>query len=161
MRVFAGARFAQIDQNLAAGYNGGDANFDRVASDLRFSGAGLSIGGEANVDMYYGWGLYARGRFSMVLGENNTSLVETNNAGATIITNVSERFDKVIPVLELGMGVSWEYRNWRLTAGYEITNWFGLVDTPDFVSDVSLGKSARRISDLSLDGLAVRAVWSF
>ena len=90
-----------------------------------------------------------------------TSLVETDNAGATTITNVSENFDKVVPVLELGMGVSWQYGSLRLTAGYEMINWSNLVDVPDFVDDFNLGKLGRRVSDFSLDGLVVRAELSF
>jgi hypothetical protein len=161
VRIFGGPRFAQIDQAVAATYDGGDANLDVVTTTLHFTGGGLSVGAEGNLDLYCGWGVFARGRFSMMLGQYRTSLVETDNAGATTITNVSENFDKVVPVLELGMGVSWQYGSLRLTAGYEMINWSNLVDVPDFVDDFNLGKLGRRVSDFSLDGLVVRAELSF
>ena len=75
--------------------------------------------------------------------------------------DVTDRFDKVVPVLELGFGVTYQLRSFRLTAGYEFTNWYGLSNLPDFADDVHAGKLVRRISDLSIDGLAVRAEWRY
>ena len=81
--------------------------------------------------------------------------------GTTTVADVTERFDKVVPVLELGFGVTWQYRSFRLSLGYEYTNWFGLSDLPDFVDDFHQGKLVRRLSDLSIDGLMLRGEWRY
>jgi hypothetical protein len=106
-------------------------------------------------------GLYGRAAASLVLGDFKSHLAEINNAGTTVLVDVTDRFEKVVPVLELGFGVTYQVRNFRLSAGYEFTNWFGLADLPDFVDDVHQGKLARRVSDLSIDGLVVRAEWRY
>lgn len=170
VRLFAGPRFARITQHFSTLYDGGDANFDFVSSGLRFHGGGARVGGELNWVCFgdeLNWvcfgdfALYGRANASLLLGQFKSNLSETNDAGATAIVNVSEKFDKVIPVLEVGLGVSWQYGNFRVRAGYEFVNWFGMVDGLDFGDDVHQGKLSRRTGDLSLDGLAVRAEVGF
>jgi hypothetical protein len=161
LRIFAGGRFAWIDQNLDVLYDGGDAKMAQVSSPIDFEGAGVRLGAEGRCNVSWGFNLYARGSGSLLVGDFRTQLLETNNAGATTDVNVSEHFEKLVPVLELGLGVGWQYRNFQVSLGYELTNWFGLVDSPDFPDDVHPGKIARRVSDLSLDGLLFRASLSF
>ena len=72
------------------------------------------------------------------------------------LVNVSEKFEKVVPVTEYGVGLGWQKDNIRIRLGYEMTNWGNLVDRPDFVDDVHRGKMVRRLSDLSLDGLSIQ-----
>jgi len=57
------------------------------------------------------------------------------------LVSVADRQNKVVPVLELGLGFTWQYKNLRVTAGYEFVNWFGLVSGPDFVDDVHMASS--------------------
>jgi hypothetical protein len=161
VRAFAGPRIAQIDQKFNAFYDGLDANHDAVLSTLNFDGAGIRFGADANVNLGHGLGAYGRGGLSMLAGHFRSTLGETTNAGATTIVNVTDRFDKVVPVLEMGLGLSWQYHNWRLTAGYEFTNWFGMSDGIGFSDDAHPGKYVRRTGDLSLDGLVLRAEWEY
>jgi hypothetical protein len=62
----------------------------------------------------------------------------------------------VVPALELGLGLALEWENVSLRVGYEMTNWFGLVDSPDLPDASGGARVGRRSSDLSLEGLAVR-----
>ena len=160
-RAFAGPRFAHVVQDFHAFYDGGDASQDNVTSRVAFDGGGVRAGGEATWSVYRGVGLYARGGASLLAGSFRTSLAETLNGGATPVVNVTDSFHKVVPVFEMGMGLSWQYGGWRLTAGYEFVDWVGLVDGIDFVDDVHAGKPARRTGDLSLDGLVLRAELGF
>jgi hypothetical protein len=157
VRLFGGARFAHIDRGVNALYNGGDANDDLVSSRLKLDAGGLRAGGRSDWELAHGLCLYGRGDVSLLIGNFNTGLTETNNAGASVLTNVSYPFEKVVPVLELEFGVSWRYQNLRLSAGYQFINWFGAIDVPDFADDGHQGKLIRRTADLSLDGLAVHA----
>ena len=161
LRLFAGSRSTRIDQNFNALYDGLTANKDFVSTRVTFDGSGARIGGEVTWHPGYGLGLYGRGAASLVLGDFKSHLAEINNAGTTVLVDVSDRFEKVVPVLELGFGITYQLRSFRLTAGYEWTNWFGLADLPDFVDDFHQGKLARRVSDLSIDGLMVRAEWRY
>jgi hypothetical protein len=161
MRLFGGSRSARIDQNFNVLYDGNTANKDFVASQVRFNGGGARLGLEGIWHPGDGWGLYGRAAASLVLGDFKTHLSEVNNAGTTLLVDVTERFDKVLPVLELGFGVTYQYRGWRITAGYEYTNWFGLADLPDFVDDFHQGKFTHRVSDVSIDGLVVRIEYRY
>ena len=57
----------------------------------------------------------------------------------------------------MGVGIAYQTEHFRISVGYEVTNWFNLIDTPSFVSDVDQGKYQRNVSDLGVDGLAVKA----
>jgi hypothetical protein len=69
--------------------------------------------------------------------------------------------DKVVPVVETALGLCWEYRGVRLSAGYELVNWFGVFEGIDFVDDVHPGRITRRSTDLGLEGFFFRAEVSF
>jgi hypothetical protein len=161
LRLFGGPRFARIETGFNVTYNGLDANQDMVFNRLNFNGTGLMVGGEGNWAFCHGFGVFARATGSMLAGEFTTQLFEGNNGGSTILTNVNDRFEKVVPVLELSMGGSWQYRNLCLSVGYQFINWFGLLDVPDFVDDVHQGKDVRRTGDLSLNGLVARLALTF
>jgi hypothetical protein len=155
VKVFGGGRFAWIDQSLDADYNGGDARLAHVSSPIRFNGGGFLVGGEGHWKGPGGFSLFARANGAILLGNFNSSLRETNNNGATVDVDVQRGFEKLVPAAEIGVGVNWRYRNLQVSGGYEFTNWFGLIDSPDFVDDVHPGKMARRTGDLSLEGLFI------
>jgi hypothetical protein len=157
VRPFAGARFAEINQELSALYDGGDANRDFVDSRIKFEGGGVRAGGEAELKLLNRVGVYGRAAASLLTGDFRVTQTEFNNAGATPLTNVNESFRKIVPVLELGAGVAYHGEHLHLSVGYEIANWFNLVDTPSFVDDVHQGKFQRNVSDLGLDGFVVKA----
>jgi hypothetical protein len=161
VRLFGGGRFAWINQSLNAVYNGIDANIAVVSSPIDFDGAGLRLGGEGRWNVGWGFSLFARGSGSLLVGDFRTSLVETNDNGATTNVNVTDNFEKMVPVLEVGIGIGWQYRNFQASAAYEMANWFGMVDSPDFADDVAQGKLIRRTSDLNIEGLRVQLGISF
>jgi hypothetical protein len=161
VRLFAGGRFAWIRQSLDAYYDGGDANMAHVSSPIGFHGGGFRVGGEGTYLMPWGFGLFARASGSLLLGDFHTSLLETNNNETTVNVNVSRGFEKIVPVADIALGVSWQYRNLTVSGGYELVNWFGLVDSPNFTDDVSQGKLSRRNGDLSLDGFFIRVAFAY
>jgi hypothetical protein len=154
LRLFGGARFAWIDQKVSAYYDGGDAMGASVITPIDFDGGGLRCGGELQWKLGRGFGFFMRGSQSLLVGEFKTRLVETNNFGATTNVNVSEEYDQMVPVTELAAGFAWEGKNLRVGVGYELSNWFNFVDTPDFVDDLHQGKAVGRRSDLTLEALS-------
>jgi hypothetical protein len=161
VRFFGGGRFAWIDQSMGVFYDGLDANHAFAGSSINFDGAGIRVGAEGRLNLCRGFSAYARCAGSLLAGDFRTNRLETNAGGSIVNVDIGESFDKIVPVAEVGIGIGWEYRNLSIRAGYEFTNWFGLVDLPDFVDDVAQGKFMRRTSDLSLDGLIVQACLRF
>jgi hypothetical protein len=157
VRPFGGLRLANIGQNFSVLYDGADANRDMVDSRVNFNGGGLRAGAQADWKVLDHISLYGRAAGSLMAGDFDVTQTELNNNGTTPLTNVRESFRKIVPVMEMGVGVAYHTEHFRIGLGYEVTNWFNLVDTPSFVSDVHQGKYQRNISDLGVDGLAVKA----
>jgi hypothetical protein len=154
-RFFFGPRLAFIDQRLNALYEGGDVATDSVRRRESLEGIGLRAGGQATYTIFEHLGAYARGAVTMMSAQVNADLAE--NANGVPIVAVSQKFHQLIPVLDMGIGLSYQMGNWRFTAGYELMTWFGMVEGIDFADDVTPGKLNRTISDLGFEGFVFRA----
>jgi hypothetical protein len=169
LQFFGGLRLAYIHMKFNAYYTGGDAGgFDenlnftgtRYFNETRFRGLGLRLGGEGTWKVCEYGTLFARGSTSLLSGRFSDSHFE-DNAGVPFV-NVAEKWEQVVPVLELAAGITCQFReDMRLAVGYEFSHWFGMVDSSDFVDDVAVGKLSRRTSDLSFEGLFVQLAVSF
>jgi hypothetical protein len=158
VHLFGGGRFAWIDQKLDATYNGGSALAVNamVQSPVYFRGAGLTAGGLGFWKIWHDLGFYGSGRLSLLSGEFRNFLTETNGNGSVVIVNVKDTYYQVVPEVELGAGLAWEGQHFRFSIGYELTNWFNMVNSPDFASAPNVGKVSRRTSDLTLEALAIQ-----
>jgi hypothetical protein len=160
LRVLGGVRIAHIGQDFDVVYDGRDASLTRVASGFDFVGAGLMVGGEAHWTIGRGFSLFGRGRGGMLFGATSSHLRESN-ADITINADITDRNSVAIPFLEMGLGLAWKRGNWNARVGYEATNWFQLVSTPDFVDDITKGHLTRRQSNFSLDGFFAQIGFSY
>jgi hypothetical protein len=156
LKLGFGARYTNIEQNQEGFYNGFNANGTLVSSRMTFDGGGVTLAGQGQYTMPWGLSFFGRAKAGLVVGEIRNTLRESDNFGRTVNANITDNFYTTIPVLELGTGVAWEFRNFRIAAGYEMTNWFGLNNSPAFINDFAEGKLGRRQSDLSLEGLFVQ-----
>jgi hypothetical protein len=163
VNVFGGGRFAWINQTLSAVYNGGpdNATNDKVDAPVYFNGAGLTVGAEGQWNFGHGVGLYARARGSLLSGQFRDYLTETAGNGSVAILDVNEKHEQVVPVAEMGLGVNYCSEHWHVSVGYELANWFDMVNSPDFQGASNFSKISRRTSDLSLEGLAVQLGLAF
>ena len=162
-RLFAGPRFANIDQKFNALYQGGDvsgtANRDDVRRRLFFDGGGVRAGGEVQWKFFDQIGTYFRGAGSLMAGRYRSDLTETSSNSP--IVNVSEKFTRVVPNLEMGLGLMYETGHWRLSLGYEFSTWFDMAEGLDFVSDAHPAKLGSKTGNLSFDGVVFRSELSF
>lgn len=161
MRFQGGVRIAHIGQDFSAFYDGGNASQTQVASGFDFVGAGLMVGGEAHWKVWRGFSLYGQSHIGMLFGATDSRLRETDSNGLIVNSDVTERASVAVPVFEIGLGLEWTYRRWSLRAGYEASNWFQLISTPDFADDVTRGRLIRRQSNYSVDGLFFRIAYAY
>ncbi|HEX3150172.1 MAG TPA: Lpg1974 family pore-forming outer membrane protein [Gemmataceae bacterium] len=161
LRFFGGVRLATIRQTLEATYSGRDA--DAAAIDLRsqYDGAGPLFGAESWLGLGDGLGLFGRATAGMLTGTMRTPFSETNNGGATLYADLRDRFALTVPVVTLGVGISYEYRGVFVRLGYEVTNFIGLFERPTFVDDFAQGKIVRQSNNLALDGFFIQLGLSF
>lgn len=156
VRTFGGLRFANIRQDFQANYDGLDANGAGVRLRSDFQGFGPVAGAEAVLVGDYGFHLYARASGGLLTGLSKNPYTEVNNVGLTVYSDTGYDLRKVVPVLSVGVGGGWQYKSVTVRAGYEITNYFDLIDQPRFTDDVTPGKFVPRTANLSLEGLFVQ-----
>jgi hypothetical protein len=161
LRLFVGPRIADIDTRFNVFYDGLNAMMAFTRQDYSFNGAGLVAGGEGNFDVGYGFSLYGRAKGGLIYGDIRSKATETNNNNLTVLTNVRDQFDQMVPVVELAAGVNWKFRNVFIGAGYEVTSWINFFDNPVFVDDFASGKFNYRQSDLTLEGFYLRGGVTF
>lgn len=161
VRLFGGVRLATVRQQFDAAYWGRDADAAFVETRHRYDGVGPLFGAETWCGVGGGLGLFGRATGALLTGTMRAPVSETNNGGATVYTDLRDRYALTVPVLTLGVGVSYEYRGVFLRAGYEVTNWFGLFERPTFTDSFAEGKFVRQSSNLALDGLFVQLGLTF
>jgi hypothetical protein len=160
-RFFGGVRLATVRQTFDAGYDGRDADGAFVDTKQSWTGTGPLFGAETWCQIGGGFGLFGRATGALLTGTMTNPLTETNNGGATVYTDLRDRFALTVPMLSLAVGVSYEYRGLFIRAGYEVTHFFSLFERPAFVDSFAEGKFVRQSSNLALDGLFVQMGLTF
>lgn len=162
MRLFAGVRFADTDQDFEFGYDGRDFTETEVDISRDFSGFGPRIGGDVRWLMGSGFSAFGRAAGSLLVGDMRSRYTETDNSGQDLVTDLNRtNRDQLIPVAELALGLNWsgklsEQLGADLSVGYEYQNWFNAYNTSTFVDDSSPGVLSERSGDISFRGFFVR-----
>jgi hypothetical protein len=158
VRLFGGARIARIDQSLKCIYTGGllGDSSDYINAPSKFTGAGFTAGGEATWNFYGNWGLYGRARLSLLSGESRNQYTETVDAAAPLI-DLHARYDLIVPVVEMGTGVSYRGRHVFASAGYDLVNWVNLINGLNF----SGSQVDARRNDLMLEALSLKVGFTY
>ena len=99
LRVVGGVRFASITQDFTGLYDELSAAQAAVNGHGNFRGVGLVVGGEAHWTLGWNFSLFGRTRAGIVVGDATSRLTETNNAGATLLADVTDSFTQTVPVL--------------------------------------------------------------
>lgn len=161
MRLFGGFRWATIRQDEVLRMDGQDANLAYSQAQNAFDGFGLILGGEAVWAGWHGFHLYARGHGGLLTGRTSNPVVQFNDIGRSIAVNLIYEDRKVVPVASISLGGGWQYRFFSLRVGYELINYFGLIDQPRFTNSNAPGAFTIRSGDLSLEGFFAQMGFSF
>lgn len=157
-----GARYAQLDQLVAATYTAG-VTTNNVVSAVNFDGAGLKLGLEGE---YYACNsqfyAYGKGYASMIGGEFRTSYFSSSDADPSI-TDTSWSAGRLIGIYDLEVGVGW--RNCadsiRLSVGYTYSIWTNVVKNNEWINSVQqnnfVDPSDNYRGLLTFDGLTAKA----
>lgn len=151
MGLYGGGRFASIDQKRITTYLGTDVGNSTVSNPQDFDGSGLTAATTGHVRLFPSLSLFAKAGGSILYGQTTTSYNETNTLGAN--TSISENYEQLVPVIEAAIGLSYHWRFMELTLGYQMINWFDLVDQRSFTDGLLESKTADSSGSLTLDGL--------
>jgi hypothetical protein len=161
-QLFGGLRVANIGQRNQVTYDGVDFTNGTVNIDRYFSGHGLRLGGQANLDLGSDISLFGRAAGSLLYSTISTSQQETNNDGTDLLVNLNRTATgRVVPVMELAAGLQWqplvaEQLNLDFAVGYEFQNWFNVADTTRYVDNSGTGVITQDENDLSFSGFFFR-----
>jgi hypothetical protein len=159
-----GVRYAHLDQDFSANF--AVLGTTTVDTHINFDGIGPRIGlaGERIGDC--GLLVYGRSSASFLAGHFSSTYTQQNTFVGTQ-ANLSYDNDRIIPILDLELGVGWASRNgrFRVEAGYYVAGWFNTLTTPGLVRAVQLNEFSGTgdvLKDtLTFDGFTFRAAVKF
>lgn len=161
IRPFGGLRWANIGQGFNVRYDGRDFDNAVVNNNLNMTGFGFRLGMEGYWHLGNGWSVFGRGAGSVLYGNFQSQLRETNHAGADTIVNVNDHYFQAVPVLETALGGSWQRDGFQFAAGYELNNWFNLGNRSMFPDNAHEGAYSPSSNNVLLNGFFVRCSLNF
>jgi hypothetical protein len=131
----AGARYAHLQQDLLGTFS--ILGTTTVTSSINFDGGGPRLGAGGQQKFGCGFFAYGEGVVNLLAGHFGASYVQRNVfAGTQASTSVDD--DRIVPVLDLQLGVGWTSPNGAISVrlGYQISSWFNTLTTTSLVEGV-------------------------
>jgi hypothetical protein len=155
--ALTGIRWGRLEQNFNSEFS--ILGRTTVDTSVDFDGVGPQIGLGSEVNVGGGLIAYGKGMASFLVGKSKGDYRQENEfAGVLAETG----FDKtrIVPVLELELGIGWQSEHFRATLGYTIINWRNLVTTNGFIQSVQEANFTTNRDNLrdgiTFDGLTAR-----
>ena len=157
----AGARYAQLDQAFSAAFAfAPPPGATNLNSAVNFNGIGPTAGlqGERIVFPSAGLRVYGKSTASFLVGQFQSSYVQTNAAAGTQV-NTALTSDRIVPVLDLEVGLAWvsPEQRVRISGGYMIAAWFNSVTEAAWIQSVQRADFSPGSNTLTFDGVTARA----
>jgi hypothetical protein len=131
----AGVRYAHLDQEVNNIFQ--ITGTTTIDSRVNFDGIGPRIGLDGQCHLGCGFYGYTQGFFDLLLGQFRGNYVE-NNVFTGQVGQTSINANRVVPVLELELGVGWQSPKgrFRVSGGYYVGSWFNVMTTTSFASAI-------------------------
>ena len=156
--VFGGARWVEIAQDLVFNYDGRDFLQGVVQQQQAINAFGLRLGSSAEWRLAGGFGLVGNFGGSLMHGRFATSSLETNVSGTQLMAEMSDDYNDLLSVLDMGLGVSWRNRWVTVQAVYELSGRDNANNRALFVDDQHEGVYGLFSNDILLQGYGIRLV---
>jgi hypothetical protein len=155
-----GVRYAKLVQEFGQiGEFAPPTGTIETTTDISFEGAGLRAGldGEQRLGGTR-LGVYGKGFINVLFGRFNSNYLQFDLTTDSIQSLSSWKDERVVPVLEYEVGLSWTSRGGhiRATAGYYTAFWFNAVTTPEYVQAVQYADFVNVGDTIAFDGLVSR-----
>jgi Legionella pneumophila major outer membrane protein precursor len=155
----AGVRYAHLEENFHGDFSIIGAT--TVDTNITFDGAGPRVGLEGELVGKCGLMVFGRSSASLLAGHFGGNFIQ-QNVFAGVQGNTDYRNDRIVPILELELGVGWVSPGGciRISGGYYVSAWLNAVTTPDFIQSVqnnNFTTNSNNLSDvLTFDGVMAR-----
>ena len=160
VNYLAGLRYAYLEQGFFSRFGLGSQ--ETAFTDIRFDGGGIRLGLEGERYLMGGGSglmIYGRGLASFVAGEFESQYRQDGNARADACFNTG----RIVPILDLELGAGWTLWDGRLrfSGGYVFSAWYNVLKTDDFIQAIRAQNPSDLSSQLTFDGLVMRAECRF
>ncbi|MBN1124692.1 MAG: hypothetical protein JXA82_06780 [Sedimentisphaerales bacterium] len=148
---------AEIHLGLIVSY--GIGGRDCLCTDCNSCNCGCYSGTQTT-----GLNVYGRALASFVAGSFRTTYSQSDNfTPDTPIATTGWKEERLVPILEIELGVGWKSPQERLqlTAGYVFSGWYNVVTTESFIHGVRNNYSGGTSDTLTFDGLRAAAELRF
>jgi hypothetical protein len=156
LTALGGVRYADLMQEFRADYTVLGATTVTTDIDMIGFGPRLGLAFERGIGrQYFGYG---RGVANLLIGQFEAEYLQTHAfLGNQAFASFEE--DRIVPVLELELGLGWQSSNGRvvLSAGYIVSAWFNMLTTPAWIDAVQETSFPNASETLTFDGLVARA----
>jgi hypothetical protein len=164
--VFAGGRFAQLDQFFVQEgvFSGGQFGVIDTSSMIEFSGGGPMAGIDADRRIGAGnFSVYGRALVAAITGVFENHYRMENRTTDTLLAESTWDDDRIVPMLDYELGLAWTdpQGHLRLSIGYMASHWFNVVTTPELIDAVQDDNYVDLGDTISFDGAVGRVQWTF
>jgi len=160
-----GVRWGNLEQNFSQfGDFAPPTGTLNTFTNIDFDGVGLRLGVDGRRRMGCGgWSVYGKGFFTAMFGQFRSQYTQFNVDTDTIEATANWDNDRVVPVLEYEVGVSWSSRcdRLRLSAGYYTAFWFDTVTSDEWIRAVQNSNYTNVGETIAFDGLTARVEYRF
>lgn len=153
-----GGRYGNLEQDFAALYPFAQPDGQvSLETEIDFDGGGLRIGldGERYIHGCSNLKVYGKGFASVLSGSFKSSYVQRNQFGG-ITAAAQWEDDRFVSILEGELGLAYEHKCFRLSAGYQMAAWFNVVTTPVYVEAVKAFNYVNVDDTITFDGVVAR-----
>lgn len=160
LTLIGSVRWADVGQAFSVTYDEIDFTAGGTVTGLTSQdGFGLRIGALGRWDVTEHLYLVGGAETSLLHSTTDISLSETN--GATMIVDVADTYQQVLPVLGASAGAGMQYGELGMEMGYEMQAWFDLGDRMSFLDDQHLGVFSHTNHNVLMDGFYLRLGWNY
>ena len=151
--VFAGLRWATIEHELNANFDGRDFVNGEINDLIDLNAFGMMFGGEGHWRFAEGWFLFGRTSVAALYGDVRNRRIETNLNGLEQLVDFEDKYVTPIFNVETRLGLAKTLGRWEIRFGYDFNIWTGIGDRIRFTDDIEQAAFAPADGDLLLEGL--------
>ena len=154
--LFGGFRWANIDHELNATFNGRDYVNGFIADRMEVNAFGLFIGGDAQWRMARGWSIFGRASGGVLYGQMSNTRLETNLNGLEQLVDIEDRYSQPMFNFDTRIGLAKSFGPLDVRVGYDVNVWTGIGDRIRFTDDIEQASYSASSGDLLLQGMFVQ-----
>jgi len=151
--VFAGLRWAKIEHELNADFDGRDFVNGEIDDLMELNAFGMMFGGEGHWRFAEGWFLFGRTSVAALYGSARNRRTETNLNGLEQLVDFEDEYKTPVFNVETRLGLAKTLGRWELRFGYDFNIWTGIGNRVRFSDDIEQSAYAPADGDMLLEGV--------